>query len=80
MMKNQLSDAVFKPTQSKPETKADTTQKVARAIIDAEANAREAKTLKLREARLKWIAEQPEVVVTPKVRKTAAKPRVAKAK
>ncbi len=43
---------LFKPNQSKAETRADTTDNAARAIIDDEAARREAKTAKLRRARL----------------------------
>lgn len=45
-------NAVFQPKPSKQETKADVTTKAARAIIDHEATAREAKTERLRAARL----------------------------
>ena len=45
-------NAVFQPKPSKQETKADVTTKTARAIIDHELSAREAKTERLRAARL----------------------------
>ncbi|WP_421927837.1 hypothetical protein [Neoaquamicrobium sediminum] len=45
-------NTVFQPKPSKQETKADVTTKAARAIIDHEATAREAKTERLRAARL----------------------------
>jgi hypothetical protein len=45
-------NAVFQPKPSKQETKADLTTKAARAIIDHEASARDAKTERLRAARL----------------------------
>lgn len=48
-------EAVFKP--NKQESKARTTDNAARAIIDQEAAAREAKTAKLRAARLAMEAE-----------------------
>lgn len=41
-----------KPRQSKAETKADVTNNAAKAIIGAEVERREAKTLRLRKARL----------------------------
>lgn len=43
---------LFKPKPSKAETRADITSQVARAIISAEAERREAKTARLRQARL----------------------------
>ncbi|TKT81260.1 hypothetical protein [Aquamicrobium sp. LC103] len=43
---------VFKPAPSRIEAKADVTTKVARSIIDAEVASREAKTARLRRARL----------------------------
>lgn len=43
---------LFKPKASKAETKADTTTNAARTIIDAEVEKREAKTARLRQARL----------------------------
>ncbi len=45
-------NAVFQPKPSKQESKADVTTKTARAIIDHELSAREAKTERLRAARL----------------------------
>ncbi|MBN2907850.1 MAG: hypothetical protein JXJ18_14155 [Rhodobacteraceae bacterium] len=43
-------DTLFRPV--KPQTKADTTTEIARGIIQADADAREAKTHRLRTARL----------------------------
>lgn len=52
-MKNaKAAVALFKPSPNRLESKAQTTNSAARAIIDAEATAREAKTAKLRKARL----------------------------
>lgn len=52
-MKNaKAAVALFKPSPNRLESKAQTTNSAARAIIDAEAAAREAKTAKLRRARL----------------------------
>ena len=45
-------NSVLQPKPSKQEAKADTTSRVARQIIDAEVARREAKTDKLRAARL----------------------------
>jgi len=50
---------VFRPKPSKAETKADITDHAARAIITDEAERREAKTAKLRQARLEREAMQP---------------------
>lgn len=44
---------LFKPKPSRAETKADITDHAARTIIEAEAERREAKTARLRQARLK---------------------------
>ena len=52
-MKNaKAAVALFKPQPNRLETKAQTTHSAARATIDAEAASREAKTAKLRKARL----------------------------
>lgn len=51
------AEAAFKP--NRQESKAQTTDAAARAIIDAEASKRDAKTAKLRAARLAMEAEQP---------------------
>lgn len=55
MITNMAAISAFKP--SKQESKAQTTDAAARAISDAEAAKREAKTLRLRAARLKAEAE-----------------------
>ena len=51
-------DTLFAPKPSKAETKNDITTQVARAIIEDEVAAREAKTRRLRELRLKKEAEE----------------------
>ncbi|HEU4986521.1 MAG TPA: hypothetical protein VFT89_05585, partial [Rhizobiaceae bacterium] len=51
-------DTLFAPKPSKAETKNDVTTQVARAIIDAETAARQAKSQRLRELRLKKEAEE----------------------
>lgn len=61
---------LFRPARSKAESKADTTNNAARAIIDDEAARREAKTAKLRQARLEQEAAA----------ETEAKPAARKAK
>ena len=57
MNKQNAAVALFKP--NKQELKAQTTDLVARAIIDKEASLRDAKTAKLRAARLAMEAELP---------------------
>lgn len=52
MRKSIKEHELFKPKSSKAETKADITNLAARAIIGAEAEHREAKTAKLRRARM----------------------------
>ena len=64
---------VFKPKPSKAETKAEITNDAARAIIGAEAERRETKTARLRQARLEAQALLPVCV-------SLAKPRCAKRK
>lgn len=60
-----MTDAItknnlFRPAQSKAQNKAELTDSTARAIIKAEADAREAKSQRLRQARLEMEAQQPE--------------------
>ena len=50
--------AAFGPKPSRAETKADVTDHAARSIISAEAERREAKTARLRQARLEQEAAQ----------------------
>ncbi len=45
-------DNLFRPTRTRAESKAEVTDRTARAIIDAEVQRREAKTEKLRQARI----------------------------
>lgn len=70
---------LFRPTRSKAETKAQITDSAARAIIDAEVDSREAKTERLRKARLKMEAEQAEAAKAAPEKKTTAKTRAKKA-
>lgn len=65
-MDQTLINTVFQPKSSKPEAKADATTRMARAIIDSEAAAREAKTERLRAARLAQEATAKPVVGTAK--------------
>jgi hypothetical protein len=71
--------SLFKPKASKAETKADTTTNAARTIIDAEAEKREAKTARLRQARLdqEALAAEQAAPAKPKRAKVAA-PRKTK--
>lgn len=66
---------LFKPpARSKAESKAQTTDNTARAIIGDEAERREAKTAKLRQARLESEAKaaaEPAPVKAPKAKKAA---------
>lgn len=63
-------ETLFRPSRSKAETKAETTNYTARAIIDAEAVQREAKTARLRQARLESEASKPAADVTVKTRRS----------
>lgn len=51
-MGNNIPNSLFKPKSSKADTRADLTDHTARAIIGDEAARREAKTARLRQARL----------------------------
>lgn len=70
-------DRYFKPSLSKAETKADITNRTARAITDAATALRDAKTAKLRQARLAQEAEQDAAALTSRKlpRKSARKKR-----
>ena len=70
------SHDLFRPTRTRSETMAETTDRSARAIIEAEAKHRESKTEKLRQARfnneaLKTISTLPD----PKRRSKATEPK-----
>ncbi|MGY6707306.1 MAG: hypothetical protein ACXIVF_03180 [Rhizobiaceae bacterium] len=73
-------DNLFRPTRSKAETKAQTTDNAARAIIDAEVDSREAKTERLRQARLKMEAEQAENLEAAPAKKPRAKTKATATK
>lgn len=66
---------LFKPRPSKAESKADITNHTARAIIGAEAERREAKTARLREARLEKEATRAAEPSSPKRRLAVARRR-----
>ena len=63
-------DNLFSFKGSAAETKAATTDKAFRAITDAEAKSREAKTARLKKARLEQEVQQPAEPAKPKARKT----------
>ncbi|BCM18908.1 hypothetical protein [Mesorhizobium sp. J8] len=58
-MKSLSDTSLFKPVPSRTEAKTDMTSRVARQIMDLEATAREAKTKRLRAARLAQEADAP---------------------
>jgi len=66
-----MKDSVTKPL--KPQDKTDRTNAAAREIIDAEADARQSKTERLRAARLKMEAERSEAETAPKPKRAAPK-------
>ncbi len=70
-------DNLFRATRSKAETKAQVTDNAARAIIDAEVDSREAKTERLRQARMKMEADQAETAEAAPAKKTRAKAKPA---
>ncbi len=59
-------EKLFKPALSKAEIKAEVTDRTARAITDADTAQREAKTARLRSARLEMEAKQAAVAETAK--------------
>ncbi|MCT8990712.1 hypothetical protein NYR54_10475 [Chelativorans sp. SCAU2101] len=52
-------DTLFPPRKTNPATRAEATDRAARAIIEEEKKQREAKTARLRQARLEMEARQP---------------------
>jgi hypothetical protein len=74
-MKNIGTLGAFLPSKSKSETKADVTNNAAKTIIDAEAAKRDAKTARLREARMAQEAAEAENAVPVPAK---AKPRKKK--
>lgn len=68
-MVRHIESAVFKPKSTRTESKAEATTAAAAAIISSEVRAREAKTARLRAARL----AQPAPVVEPAKPKRARK-------
>ena len=76
-MSTENKESVFKPV--KPQDKAARTHAAAREIIDAEAQARQSKTERLRAARLKMEAERAEAEPKTKPRATPKRTRFIKA-
>ena len=74
-----VGEGVFEPRRSAQETKADTTSRIARQMIDDEAARREAKTAKLREARLAREEEEEALEAAGNDAKKPAGKRVTKA-
>ncbi len=79
MSRTIVEHSLFKSKSSKAESKADTTSHAARAIIRAEVERRDAKTARLKQARLEREAAQAatETPATPR-RAKAAVPRRAR--
>lgn len=79
MLKQFPAEVALQPVRSKAESKASVTDAAARQIIDSEAAKREAKTAKLRAARLAMEAQQAtEEVVAVKKPAKATKAKAAK--
>ncbi|WP_269931823.1 hypothetical protein [Aminobacter sp. HY435] len=73
MARSITKENLFVPALNKAEAKGDTTTRVAQSILDVEVAAREAKTARLRAARLAMeAAQEPEPVTKPKARKKPA--------
>lgn len=73
MARSITKENLFVPAPNKAEAKGDTTTRVAQSILDVEVAAREAKTARLRAARLAMEATQePEPATKPKARKKPA--------
>lgn len=70
-------DTLFKPNKSKSENKADTTTQVARAIMDDETARREAKTERLRAARVAAEEKAEPKALPAKPRKAPARKKKA---
>ncbi|MDR7034465.1 hypothetical protein [Mesorhizobium sp. BE184] len=82
-MKDALAEGIFKPKPTTAEAKGDATTRAARTIIGSEVALRDAKTERLRKARLAQEALEPapEPKAKPKAKaKAKAKPKAAAAK
>lgn len=73
MVRSITKENLFVPASDKAEAKGDTTTRVAQSILDGEVAAREAKTARLRAARLAMeAAQEPAAEAKPKARKKPA--------
>ena len=70
---NEAARGIFAPNPSRQDSKASTTNNIARSILETEAKQREAKTARLRALRLKMEAEAPPLPAKPAPKKRAAK-------
>jgi len=73
-------ETFIKPKRTSPDSKAETTTRVARQMLDAEANRREAKTARLRAARLAMEAKAASEVPEPAPKKKVVRKKVGAAK
>ena len=69
-MANLTKKNVFKACDAKPETKMDKTTRVVRKMVDEDAEERQAKITRLRNARLEREADRPPEIKTTLARKT----------
>ncbi|MBS9479060.1 hypothetical protein [Ancylobacter radicis] len=67
-------DTLFKPTLSRTESKAEAVSRIAMSMIEQEVAVREAKTERLRQARLAQEAVDTPPVTTRRIAKSAAEP------
>lgn len=67
-MDHERINAIFRPKPSKQEAKADATTQLVRQIMDGETAAREAKTERLRQARLAKQKLEPAAPAKPRAR------------
>lgn len=59
MVRTIVTQGLFAPNPSRQESKAQMTNSIAKSLVDAETTARDAKTARLRQLRLKREAEAP---------------------
>lgn len=65
-------DGLFQSARPAPQSRADLTNRAARAILSAEADSREAKIQRQRQARLEMEAQRPAPAKRPALRKARA--------
>lgn len=80
MAGDMTKDNLFKTPRSRAEMKAEATNTEARRIIDTEAASREAKTARLRKARLEKEAQEREEAAAAPAKKPAKRKRTAATK